>query len=136
MNDRERALACVMRVVGGVSALGFVFVFVPYSMMNAIHGDLLGLGTLPSAPVVGYLARSTSAFYGMLGVIFIATSFDVRRYRPLIGLLVGFMAALAVVLLGVDFTESLPAWWRLAEGPFILAISVVMWQLWRGVERR
>ena len=62
----ERILVSVLRITGCVSLLAAIFVFVPYSWMNAIHQQL-GMGELPSNPVVGYLARSTSAFYALLG---------------------------------------------------------------------
>jgi hypothetical protein len=51
------------------------FVAAPYSWMNAIH-QWLGLGVLPDAPVAGYLARSTSAFYAMLGGLLWVLLFD------------------------------------------------------------
>ena len=62
MTNPERCLKVLVRILGTGSATVAVFVVVPYAWMNAIH-QWLGLGTLPDTPVVGYLARSTSAFY-------------------------------------------------------------------------
>ena len=57
----ERILVAILRVIGCVSLTAVVFVYVPYSWMNSIH-QLVGMGDLPIEPIVGYLARSTSAF--------------------------------------------------------------------------
>ena len=46
--------------------------------MVAMHADL-GLGRLPDAPIVGYLARSTSAFYAIEGGLFWVVSIDLVR---------------------------------------------------------
>jgi hypothetical protein len=47
---------------------GLDAVFVPLSWMDATH-RWLGLGEMPTAPVVEYLARSVSAFYAVLGAL-------------------------------------------------------------------
>ena len=62
----ESALKLMLRIVGGVSLLSAIFVIAPYSWMDSIH-RWMGMGELPNAPVVGYLARSASAFYALLG---------------------------------------------------------------------
>ena len=62
----ERSFKLFLRVVGTVALLAVVAVVMPYSWMDAVH-QRLGMGKLPPEPIVGYLARSTSAFYAMLG---------------------------------------------------------------------
>ena len=86
--------------------------------MVAIHAEL-GLGRLPDAPIVGYLARLTSAFYAIEGGLFWVVSFDVVRYRPLVRYLGATTTLFGVVLLGVDWLEGLPLSWTLWEGPFV-----------------
>lgn len=66
MTSQERFLKVLVRTLGTGSATAAFVVVVPYAWMNAIH-QWLGLATLPDAPVVGYLARSTSAFYALFG---------------------------------------------------------------------
>jgi hypothetical protein len=53
-------------MVGTVSALAAFCAVMPYAWMNATH-QYLGMGVLSDQPVVGYLTRSTSAFYALFG---------------------------------------------------------------------
>ena len=103
--------------------------------MVAIHADL-EMGQLPDTPVVGYLARSTSAFYAMLGGLFWVVSFDLVRHRAVLVYLGWTTALLGAVLLVVDWLEGMPPSWTLWEGPFVCLIGVAMLWLSRGVGNR
>ena len=70
----------LLRLIGTAAPLAVVAVVMPYSWMDAIY-EWLGIGRLPSDPIVGYLARSTSAFYALLGGLLWAVSFDPQRHR-------------------------------------------------------
>ena len=65
MSNHEHFLQLFLRIIGTTSLTAAFFVFVPQAWLEAIHQQL-GLGNLPAAPVVSYLARSTSAFYALL----------------------------------------------------------------------
>ena len=92
------ALKLLLRVVGSASLFALIFVVAPEAWMVAIHADL-GLGQLPDAPIVGYLARSTSAFYAIEGGLFWVVSFDLARNRPIVRYLGATTALFGVVLL-------------------------------------
>ena len=124
----ERILVSVLRITGGVSLLAAIFVFVPYSWMNAIH-QRLGMGELPGNPVVGYLARSTSAFYALLGGLLLVLSRDVRRHRPVLTYLGIAVSSFGLVLLCVDWIEGMPQYWKVVEGPFVLLLGVAIFYL-------
>ena len=131
MTKTERFLQIFLRITGCVTGLALVFVMVPYSWMNAIH-QYLGMGTLPSEPVVGYLARSLSAFYAFLGGLLWVLSFDVRRHRLALCYVGAGSVALGLILLGVDFVEGMPRYWRLSEGPWGIALgALLLWLSWR-----
>ena len=121
----ETNLKIFLRAVGGVSLLATIFVAVPYSWMNAIHG-WLGMGTLPDAPVVGYLARSTSAFYAIFGGLLCLVSFDIQRYRPVIRYIGGVTLVLGIALLIIDWTAGLPLYWQIVEGPIVIVLGVIL----------
>ena len=109
------------------AASAIIFVAAPESWMVAIHTEL-GLGQLPDAPIVGYLARSTSAFYAIIGGLFLAISFDLVRYRPIARYLGTAMAVFGAVLVVVDTLEGLPLSWTLWEGPFVCLFGLaVLW---------
>jgi hypothetical protein len=120
-----------MRLFGGSAMLALPFVFVPQSWMEDIHREWLGMGPLPEEPIVGYLARSTSMFYFIMGGLMLLMSFDLRRYRPPIGYLLGTSLLFGAVLVGVDLYEGMPLYWVVCEGPGIMLISSVMLMLWR-----
>lgn len=95
--------------------------------MVAIHADL-GMGQLPNAPVVGYLARSTSWFYAVLGGLCWLVSFDLPRHRPTLIYLGWATALFGVVVLVVDWLEGMPASWTLSEGPGSLVCGLaIVW---------
>lgn len=91
------------------------------------------MGTLPDAPVVGYLARSTSGFYALLGALLWLVSFDLVRYRPVLVLLGVAFVLFGLSLAVIDHVEGLPAFWRTVEGPLDAAFGVaILWLNYRG----
>jgi len=112
----ERWLKWFLRIMGTSALTALVFVAAPYSWMDAIH-QWLGLGKMPSEPVVGYLARSTSAFYALQGGLAWVVSFDLRRHRPVLVYLGAATVVFGLALLVVGWAVGLPRWWWLWEGP-------------------
>ena len=125
MTQRDRFLRVFLRIVGSTSLLALPCAMMPYSWMNAIHQHL-GLGGLPPEPIVGYLARSTSLFYAMLGGLFWVLSFDVQRYRPVLCYVGAAVMAFGLLLWGIDFSEGMPLWWSVAEGPITVAFGAII----------
>lgn len=131
MANRDAILRVFLRVVGSVSLLAAPCAMMPYVWMNAIHGRL-GMGELPAAPVVGYLARSTSAFYAVLGGLLWVLSTDLPRYRPVLNYAGGALVALGVMLGVVDWVEGMPLLWCLGEAPVVVLFGLVILSLNRG----
>lgn len=125
MKKHERVLRWLLRVVGGAALFAAPCAMMPYSWMNTIH-QVLGMGDLPDKPVVGYLARSTSAFYALLGGLLWVLSSDLRRYRPVLCYLGGAIILFGLMLLCVDFLGGMPLWWSLAEGPFNIGFGTAV----------
>lgn len=123
----DRFLRRFLRWVGGVAALAALCAVMPYTWMNAAH-TFLGMGRLPETPIVGYLARSTCAFYALFGGLFWVMSFELDRYRPLLRY-VGFGAILlGILLFGVDHVEGMPHFWQASEGPINVIIgATIVW---------
>jgi len=121
----ETALLLVLRFVGTVSLLATVAVFMPYDWMDRIH-RLLGLGTLPAEPVVGYLARTLSAFYALVGGLLWVLSFDLHRHRVTLLYLGLAFIGFGAVAMWVDFTEGMPWLWRISESPIVIVYGAVI----------
>ncbi|MCI0691761.1 hypothetical protein L0337_07090 [candidate division KSB1 bacterium] len=134
-SNAEQLLKFLLRLIGTFSLFALIFVFAPYAWMDQIHAQL-GMGPLPSQPVVGYLARSTSAFYALLGGLFLMLSFDPKRHRAVLIHLSYSVIALGVILLFVDWLERMPLFWKLWEGPFVIIFGVVMLSLSRAIETK
>ncbi len=133
MTRSDRILIFVLRIIGASALFALLAVVMPITWMAAVH-RWLGLGEMPTDPIVGYLARSLSLFYAFFGIIFLALATDLRRYRPLVRV-VGIGAALfGFVLWGVDAAVGLPSWWTLAEGPLTIAFGIGIVVLARGDE--
>ena len=126
---RDRFLTVFLRVLGTVSGSAALCAVMPLRAMDSAH-RALGMGPLPQGPVVEYLARSTSAFYALLGVLLWAASLDLERYRPLVRLLGIAFIALGALLLWADSAAGLPLFWRAVEGPVDAFFGAVL--LWAG----
>jgi hypothetical protein len=116
MTKRDKALVILLRLVGVPALFALAAVLMPVSWMAATH-RWLGLGEMPTAPVVEYLARSLSAFYAVMGALCLVLATDMERYRPLVRFLGVVFALMSVVLLGVDLAAGMPWWWSASEGP-------------------
>lgn len=127
MNSAEWWLVWWLRLSAGVLLLALAAVFLPQSWMVQAN-DWLGFGPLPDTPLVGYLTRSLSAAYALLGVLTLALAADVRRYAPLIGCLGWAYLAFGAVLLVIDFAVGMPLAWALIEGPVVIGSGAM--QLW------
>ena len=86
MRNKEKLLKLILRVFGLMGAFAAFAVIMPYFMMNRIYG-FMGMGTLPDEPLVGYLARTLSAFYTVAGVVLIMVSSDIQKYHSMIKVL-------------------------------------------------
>jgi hypothetical protein len=100
MTKSDKALVILLRFVGVSALFALVAVFIPSSRMAATH-RWLGLGEMPTAPVVEYLARSVSAFYALMGALCLVLTTDLERYRPLVRFLGVAFALMSLVLLNV-----------------------------------
>ncbi len=133
--NAPRILVWLLRLFGVSSMFALIFVAAPHSWMRDIHA-WAELGVMPDTPVVWYLARSTSAFYAIVGGLFLVVSRDLPRYRPVIVYLGWSVNFLGAVLCIVDVLEGMPTSWTLWEGPFVIAYGVAMLYLVRSVPTR
>ena len=123
--NTENLLKFILRFFGTTSLFALIFVAAPNSWMDSIHTSL-GMGPLPKGPIVGYLARSTSAFYALLGGLFWLVSFDLPRYRSVVSYLGCAITLLGFALLIIDWWEGLPLLWKIWEGPFVMVLGLSM----------
>jgi len=121
----DRLLQLFLRIGGTSMLLALVFVVAPRAWMEEIH-TALGLGVFPDTPIVWYLARSTSAFYAMMGGLYWLASFDMRRQRLLLLFLGWWTVVLGVMLCGIDLWVGLPLSWTLSEGPVVILMGLAL----------
>jgi len=127
----ERALVIFLRVIGAAGVLAIFAAVMPASWMTATH-EWLGLGAMPTDPIVVYLARSTSLFYAAFGGLAILVSFDLRRHRAVVSYLAACTIAVGAVLGVADHLCGLPLWWSVSEGVTTVAMGVVLLALQRA----
>jgi hypothetical protein len=130
MARTDKALVFLLRLVGVGALFALVAVVMPFSWMVSIH-RWLGLGEMPTGPVVEYLARSLSAFYAIMGALCLVLTTDLERYRPLVRFLGLAFARMSVVLLGVDLAAGMPWWWSASEGPGGVVFGALLFVLAR-----
>ena len=125
---RLRLLRLVLRAGGTVLVLAFLAMLLPFDWMAATHA-WLGMGELPRAPVVDYLARSVAALYGFHGILLFIVATDPEKYRTIVRYLVFMNIALGLMLLVIDVHAGLPLFWTLAEGPWLIGVGLLLWVL-------
>jgi hypothetical protein len=128
MISRERFLKLFLRILGTAALLALPCALMPFAWMDEIHRGL-GMGRLPSEPIVGYLARSTSLFYALFGGLFWVLSFDLHRNRTVLCYLGTWLILFGLLLGVIDFLEGMPLWWVLAEGPFNVVFGAIILSL-------
>lgn len=124
LSARRRWLRTYLTLVGVLDAFALGAILLPQTQMAAVHATL-GIGELPDAPIVGYLARTASLFYGMIGVILLIAARDLDRYLETVRLLARCGVAAGGVILLIDVAERLPWWWIALEGPCCSGIALV-----------
>jgi hypothetical protein len=132
MNNRCSTLKLYLRMVGTAGLIAFPCGLLPATWMDATH-RWLGMGDLPTEPIVGYLARSTSFLYALLGGLLWLLSSDVARYRPII-LFVGWaMIIMGIMVVSMDYLEGMPWWWVMIEGPSDALLGTIMVWMARAI---
>ena len=130
MTKSDKVLVILLRYGGVIALFAVVAVVMPTSWMAATH-RWLGLGEMPTGPVVEYLARSLSAFYALVGALCLVVASDLERYRPLVRFLGAAFALMSPVALGVDLAAGMPWWWSASEGPGGVVFGVLLFFLAR-----
>ena len=121
----ENNFKIFLRIVGTVSFSAILFIYVPHSWMNSIH-EYLGMGILPSEPIVGYLARSTSAFYAFLGGLLWVCSFDIQRFHLVLHFVGYALIFFGLSIFVIDWVEGMPGFWIAIEGPADVTFGVLI----------
>jgi hypothetical protein len=123
-------LVWLLRVAGAVQALAFVAVVMPRGWMEAGH-EALGLGTMPSGPLLDFMIRQASYVYGMNSLFVILLSLDVSRHRLLV-----VFTGLAYLLGGptfviIDMHAKMPWFWTLSDGLGCTSLgAAILWLTW------
>jgi hypothetical protein len=134
MTKSNKALTLLLRILGVGSLFALVAVFMPMSWMLATH-RWLGLGEMPTGPVVEYLARSLSLFYAFVGALCLMAASDLERYRPLVCFLGGALALMGLIQLSIDVMAGMPWWWSVSEGPPVVGFGMLLVFLARSTYR-
>jgi hypothetical protein len=135
MTKSDKVLVILHRYLGGIPGLlALVPVFMPFSWMVDTH-RWLGLGEMPTGPIVEYLARSLSAFYALVGALCLVMASDLDRYRPLVRFFGVCLALLGIVFTGVDLAAGMPWWWTVIEGPGAVPVGGLVYYLARSSSR-
>jgi hypothetical protein len=125
MTKAEKAVVILLRIFGVSALFAIVPVVMPLSWMVGTH-RLLGLGEMPTAPVVEYLARSLSAFYVLFGAICLMLAADLNRYRPVVQFLGAALVPIGAILTVVDLALGMPWWWSACEGPPTVLVGLLL----------
>ncbi len=107
--------------------VAIVPVFFPFEWMNQISQSI-GTGRILDTSLINYLTRSLSMMYVFMGLAILYTSFNVRRYLPMICFFACAGFLFGGGMLTLDIVAKMPRSWTMSEGPFIMAMNAVL--LW------
>ena len=112
--NSQRLQSWLLRLAGAVEILAFFAVIMPRSWMEVSHA-WLGMGEMPSGPLIMFMIRQASYTYGMHGVSLWILASDVTRFRTLILLnAIAFLLAAPVFFL-IDLTSGMPWFWTVGD---------------------
>jgi hypothetical protein len=131
----EKILIIILRLSGLLLVTAFIAVFLPYDTMNIIH-HYLGLGVLPQTPIVDYLARSLSMFYGVHGIITLYISFNLRKYLSVLILLCYLGVGMGIMLFFIDLNAQMPPNWAYTEAPLVISVNIIIYILAKRVQSK
>ena len=124
-STRLNYLKLLLRIGGVLTGSAFLAMVMPTEWMASTH-DRLGLGELPRAPVVEYLARSIAALYGFHGILLFVVAREPERLRPVVVYLACFNIVFGALLIAIDYEAGLPWWWTGTEGPSIVVVGLLI----------
>jgi hypothetical protein len=114
MHNAERWLKLSLILFGLPAAFAIVPFLMPTSWMAAVH-ERIGLGELPSKPIVDYLARYSSGFSAFSGFLLLLLATDVRRYAPVITFQAISILVLSAAGAIFGWRAGMPSWWIIAD---------------------
>lgn len=124
---QEKTLVWLLRICGIILLTALMPVVMPFSWMQVIH-RYLGMGELPTGPIMGYLTRSLSLFYALHGSLIIFVSMDIRRYLPFVKFLAVVSILFGASMAVLDSAVGMPLKWALCEGPLVILLGgVILW---------
>lgn len=132
MTSAERHLTWFLRISAVMFLAALPFVAVPSAWMRNI-AQIYGLA-MPDSPLLEYLARHLSAFYGCMGGSYWFISRDIRRFMPLIRFTIPLTFVQAVIVVAIDIAVEMPWVWTIGEGLSMFAWIALLWWLLRRIE--
>jgi len=124
----EKALVLILRCSGILLLAALIPVVMPFSWMQIIH-RWMGMGELPTEPIVGYLTRSLSLLYAIHGALILYVSTNILRFLPVVKCLAILGVAFGVIMIFLDIATGMPSFWTLCEGPFLIPLSIAIFWL-------
>ena len=123
----ESWLAWFLWLVGVFTQLAFVAALMPASWFVIITQEI-GLDAFPETPLAFYLARHLSLMYGFVGIALIVISYQLSRYRDLIGYLAYGVIVFGILQGIIDLQSGMPLIWTLGESiSSVIGGLMILW---------
>ena len=130
----KRLLKLILQINGAVMATALIAVFLSHDQMAAIHEWLeLEVEKFPKAIIVDYIARSLSAFYAIMGILYLVLARDVHAHASVITFMAWASICFGVGSIVIGLQLGFPTWWTWGEGPFIILYGVAILWLQRKI---
>ncbi len=127
-----RRLAMLLRWGGSIEMLAFLAVAAPRDWLADIH-EGLGMGTMPQEPVVHFLVRQVSLFYGLHGVLLWVLASNVVRFQPVIRFISYTFLLYGPTFFLIDWMSGIPLWWTISDPIVCTIFGFWLLQLNRGI---
>lgn len=112
----DSLLLFLLRANAAMLLLAAPCTLLPFTWMDTVHRDWLGLGPLPDAVITRYMARSLSLTYALHGAVVLGLTTFWPRYRPFVPWLGWLHIAFGCGIVAIDLSVGTPLWWAVGEG--------------------
>ena len=130
--NKQQVLKWLLRLAGAFEILAFIAVVMPRSWMEVSHA-WLGMGEMPTGPLIMFMIRQASYSYGMHGISLWVLSLNVNRFRPLV-ILNGISYLLAgPIFFLIDWSSRMPTWWTVEDSVGCAVLGAAI--LWLSLKK-
>ncbi len=127
---RGLLLRATLLVTGAFFCLAVVGLVMPDGWLKTAVGWFGGAQPVekfwPTAPLFGYVFRTSLVAYLWIGVVLLVAAWNPTRHKVQIDIAIGGLLLMAIVCFFTGITNGIPVWWYLGDSLFSLLAAILL----------